>query len=316
MEFIPHVLQSSAWGEFRKKWGTEVCHIGKAQFTLHKVPFLPFKIGYMPRVFPQEIDWQAIAAKAKAERCIFIKVEPNSDTFEWPKEFDVRRGERMFGVATYFIDLQKTEQELLAAMHSKTRYNIGLARKKGITIKVGHSQAMFNEYLDLFHETNQRHHVVIHPDKYYQTFFDTFVKHDMLEIVTAYFEGVPLSTLILLFYEGNLYYPYGASTDRMREKMASHLAYWETIMLAKQRGCRTFDMWNCLPPEQESPDHPWWGFHRFKKGFGGEFIRFCGAYDWVFSPRLYGLMLFLNKMRWKLLKARLRLIKVIKPSKV
>lgn len=303
MDHLPaHILQSPAWGEFRTQWGTKVVRRGQMQLTIHPIPFLPWNVGYLPRVIPQDIAWDELAKVAEANRCLFIKIEPNSTTFEPPAGLDVRPAKNMFGHATYLIDLQKSEQELLAAMHSKTRYNIRFASKKGVLTKVGNNDEMFEEFLKMFHETNLRHHVVIHPDEYYRTLFRVFKAHGMAEIVTSYYDNVPLSSMVLLYYGETLFYPFGASTDLHRDKMPSQLTYWRTIEQGKKRGCKYFDMWNCLLPEQESPSHPWFGFHKFKKGFGGEMVQFCGAFDIVFSPRLYGLMLLLNNIRWKLLK--------------
>ncbi|MBI2327082.1 peptidoglycan bridge formation glycyltransferase FemA/FemB family protein [Candidatus Curtissbacteria bacterium] len=312
MKYPPHLLQSPQWAQFRQRWGTRAVKVGKAYLTIHPVPLLPYTVGYIPRVFPKDIDWQLLKKEAARNRCIFVKIEPNSASFNPPFSFDVRPGERMFAHATYVIDLRKTEKELLTAMHYKTRYNIGLAKKRGIKIKVGHSNKMLTEFLDLFHKTSLRHKIAIHPDAYYKTLLDVFSTKGNAQIITGYYNRKPLASMMFVIFNDTIFYPYGGSTLLYKEKMAPYLVMWEGILLGKKRGCLYFDMWNCLLPEQESPSHPWYGFHRFKKGFNGGLLRFAGAYDVVFNDPLYSLFTTLNHLRWAILKILLALRKVTK----
>ena len=312
MDYSPHLLQSPEWAEFRRKWGTKVVEVGKAQFTVHPIPHTNLNIGYMARAFPKDIDWELLKKVALEEKCIFVKFEPNSKEFIPPKGFKVYKGERIFSYATYLIDLTKSEEELLEAMHPKTRYNINLAKRKGVTIKIGHTEDMVEEFLELFHETGERHSIFNHPDSYYRTILDVFKEKDKAEIITAYYENKPLASVMVFIYGDTIFYPYGGSTFLYKELMAFYLVMWEAILLGKKRGCKVFDMWNCLPPELENPTHPWYGFHKFKKGFHGELVRFPGAYDIVFMPVLYPFVIALNKTRWAILKGGTVLKKLIR----
>ena len=312
MEYPPHLLQSPEWAKFREIWGTKVVKVGKTQFTLHPIPHSNLNIGYMARAYPEDIDWKLLKEKAKEENCVYIKFEPNSASFTPPPDFKVVKGERIFAYATYLIDLRKSEEELLAAMHQKTRYNIRLAQKKGVTIKIDNTDKMLDEFLELYHETGKRHTVFNHPDSYYKLVFKTFREKDQAQIVTGYYEDQPLASMMIFNYKNTLFYPYGGSTQIHKEVMPFYLVMWETILYGKKIGCKVFDMWNCLPPEIENPKHPWFGFHKFKKGFNGELVRFPGAYDIVFMPKLYPLLIALNKTRWIVLKGGAALKALIK----
>lgn len=302
LKYPRHLLQSPNWAKFRQKWGTKVISVGKARFTVHPLPFLPWTVGYMPRPFTNEVNWQMLAKKAREQRCVFIKIEPNSDTFNPPPFLNVRESERMFSYATYLINLQKSEQELLVRMQAKTRYNIKLAARKGVEVKIGHTQKMLEEFLSLYRQTATRHKFFIHPDNYYKTLFEIFKQDKKAEIITGYYKGEPLASIMVFIYNNTLFYPYGGSTNEHKEMMPFYLVMWKAILLGKKRGCRCFDLWNCLPPEIENPTHPWYGFHRFKKGFNGQLICFCGAYDIIFNPFLYPLLILFNKIRWIILK--------------
>lgn len=312
MEYPPHLLQSPGWAEFRRQWGTQVASAGKAQFTIHPIPHLPYKICYMPRPYPGDIDWKELSKRAQEENCVFVKIEPNSPTFKAPGGYLVKPAQNMFAHASYIIDLRKSDEELLKTMHQKTRYNLNLARRKGVKVKTGHTDKMLQEFLKLFHITSARHKLFQHPDSYYKTLFEVFKKQGDAEIITGYFKGHALASMMVFFYRGTLFFPCGGSTHLYKETMPFYLVYWEAMQLGKRRGAKYFDMWNCLTPEQENPKHPWYGFHRFKKGFNGEYLSFAGSFDVIFKPKLYPLIIALNNIRWAVLKTGSALKKLVK----
>ena len=190
----------------------------------------------MPRPNPNDIDWKELSKIAKEEKCIFVKIEPNSPTFKAPKGYLVKPAQNIFAYATYIIDLRKSNEELLKAMHQKTRYNLNLARRRGVKVKVGHSGKMLKEFLKLYHITSTRHKMFLHPDNYYKTLFEVFKKKKDVEIITGYFKGKALASMMVFFYGDTLFFPYGGSTHLYKETMPFYLVYWETIQLGKRRG--------------------------------------------------------------------------------
>jgi lipid II:glycine glycyltransferase (peptidoglycan interpeptide bridge formation enzyme) len=105
----------------------------------------------------------------------------------------------------------------------------------------------------------------------------------------------------LFVYKDTLYYPYGASSSEHRETMASNLMMWEAIKFGKNLGLKKFDMWGALSPNPD-PKDPWYGFHRFKQGYGPELVEFIGSYDLIINPMLYQLYKIADKIRWLILK--------------
>jgi len=126
-------------------------------------------------------------------------------------------------------------------------------------------------------------------------------------LLKAIYEGKTLTTWVLFELNDVLYYPYGASSNQNKEVMASNLMMWETIKLGKKHGCKMFDMWGSMGPEPDRSD-PWYGFHRFKQGYGGELTEFVGTYDLVVNRTLYKIYILVDKLRWIVLKllAKLR----------
>jgi lipid II:glycine glycyltransferase (peptidoglycan interpeptide bridge formation enzyme) len=111
---------------------------------------------------------------------------------------------------------------------------------------------------------------------------------------------------IVFVFNGVLYYPYGASRSIHRELMASNLMMWEVIKFGKQQSCKLFDMWGSLGPNPD-PKDPWYGFHRFKKGYGGDLVEFVGTFDLVQDYPIYKVYNLANNLRWKVLRLKKKL---------
>ena len=100
---------------------------------------------------------------------------------------------------------------------------------------------------------------------------------------------------MLLNFGDTLYYPYGGSSKSHPEVMANNLVAWEAIKLGKKLGLKNFDMWGALGPNA-SPKDPWYGFHRFKNGYGGKLVEYIGTYDLVFDWPIYIMFTIIDKL--------------------
>lgn len=322
-----HPLQSWAWGEFRKKTGIEVIRLGKyvnsklvetAQVTIHSIPFTPWTIGYLPKGgIPSEEMFNGLLRIGRQFRCIFIKLEPNiekdSSLFSIlnPKLLIYPSPHPLFTKYTFQIDLTKKEEDLFINMHPKTRYNIKVAQKHLVKIKEDNSESAFDTYLQLTFETTKRQKFYAHDKKYHMLMWKTLCSVGIAHLLTATYNHqgniYTLVTWIIFLFNNILYYPYGASSDKYRNTMASNLMMWEAIRFGKEHGARTFDMWGALG-RFPSPSNPWYGFHRFKQGYGAKLIEFVGSYDLVINPGLYRLFNLTHKLRQLLLKVKKDLV--------
>jgi len=310
-----HPLQSENWGEFRKNTGIKVIKTKTFLLTIHPVPHAPFTIGYYPKgPVPTKDALEELKTIGKEERCIFIQLEPNIETSENAKEKLYKLGLRdsahpLFTKYTFVLDLTKSEDQLLEDMHHKTRYNIRVAQKNNVEVKEENSEKAFEEYLKLTKETTQRQGFFAHTEKYHRLMWETLktkkVNKDTLSahLFIARYKNEPLVAWIVFVYKDTLYYPYGASSSQHREVMASNLMMWEVIKFGKKLGLKKFDMWGALGPEPDEKD-PWYGFHRFKQGYGPKLVEFVGSYDLVISPVLYQVYVVADKLRWILLKLK------------
>lgn len=334
-----HPLQSWEWGEFRAKTGVKVVRYGifrgeklvePIEITIHPIPHTGFTVGYLPKGYlPTSQQTNILAKVAKEYNCIFIKVEPKEEkgtmhesTNAQMHEWGFVEGRSLFTKYNFVLDVTPSEAELLASFKQKTRYNIKVAEKKGVTVEIDNSEEAFKQYLELTEETTKRQGFYAHSRDYHQKMWsvlgnsqisnDKFSNQLTAHLLVAKYNGHPpspeatarqriITTWVLFRFNDTLYYPYGASTREHREVMANNLVMWEAIKLAKKWNLKYLDMWGALGSEPDIND-PWYGFHTFKSGYGARHVEYVGTWDYVARPMLYKVYRMAETLRWKLLR--------------
>ncbi len=316
----PHVMQSWTWGQFRAQTGVRVLRFGRyqdgklvetAQVTLHRIPHSSFSVGYWPKGnLPSPEILKVIRQEVQKQNVICVKLEPqvlvqDKAQFEALRStFPLKSARAMFTKFTFWLDLTKSEKELLTQMKPKTRYNTRLAERKGIQIVEDNSPQAFAEYWQLTQETTARQGFYAHSRPYHHLMFETTRAAGVSHLFKAVYEGKTLTTWIVFVLNKTLYYPYGASTREEKNLFPNNLMMWEMIKFGKAQNCTRFDLWGSLGPDPDTQD-PWYGFHRFKEGYGGKLVEFVGTYDLVVNPVLYPLYVLGNdKLRWWFLRLK------------
>jgi peptidoglycan pentaglycine glycine transferase (the first glycine) len=197
---------------------------------------------------------------------------------------------------TVLIDLSPSEDEILAHMKQKTRYNLRLAMKKDVVIRPG-TQTDWPLLYQMYAETSVRDGFVIRDEGYYRTVWGTFMPSNVetlersdipiCEPLIAEVEGIPIAGLFLFMFAGRAYYLYGMSLQAHREKMPNYLLQWEAMKRAKVAGCHVYDLWGA--PDEFDEHDSMWGVYRFKEGLGGQVVRRLGAWDFSARPSWYKL---------------------------
>ena len=192
---------------------------------------------------------------------------------------------------TVLIDLRLTEDELLGRMKQKTRYNVRLAAKKGVTVRTGGAADLALLYR-MYAETSVRDGFLIRDEDYYRTVWTTFggarsADQPFSEPLIAEADGEPVAAMSMFYFAGNAYYLFGMSRDAAREKMPNYLLQWEAMRRAKALGCTSYNLWGA--PDEFVESDGLWGVFRFKEGLGGYVARTLGAWDYPVSPLLYTL---------------------------
>ena len=322
---VGHPLQSYEWGEFRENTGVKVIRrgiyekgtlVGGFTLTIHKIPKTSFTIGYLPKgVMPDAKLIKTLKEIGREEKCIFIQLEPNvkesDEAKRQLKNLSLRTAAHpLFTKYTFVLDLTPSEEELMKNFHSKTRYNIRVAQRHGVTVSERNTDDAFATYLALTEETTSRQKFYAHTANYHTTQwkilphtakspYNSLSSHLLL----ANYNKKTLAAWILFIFKDTLYYPYGSSSNEHREAMASNMIMWEAIKFGKKLGLKKFDMWGALGPEPDTHDS-WYGFHRFKQGYRPEHVSFVGSYDLVINPLFYQFYKVADKLRWLLLKIK------------
>ena len=294
-----HILQTTEWGKLKD-------HFGWTPHFIRQDGLGGLSVAYIPRGPVGEGDWAAfwpaVDTLCRQERAVFLRVEP--DIWEPVPEGFVEKNLPGFRPSsqtvqpprTILIDLTPSEEEILMAMKSKTRYNIRLAGRKDVIIRPSMDVERF---FQMSLTTSERDEFGIHSLEYYQRVFDLFSPQGACVLLIAEYQDTPLAGLMAFARGDTAWYFYGASTNLERNRMPTYLLQWEAIRWAKQKGCKTYDLWGV-------PDHPepyleehflersegLWGVYRFKRGFGGEVRRAIGAGDRVYRPLFYKLYRF------------------------
>jgi lipid II:glycine glycyltransferase (peptidoglycan interpeptide bridge formation enzyme) len=305
-----HPLQAWEWGEARRKTGVKILRLSYDknvfQLTFHSLPFINYKIGYLPRsVLPTKEILDFLSNYGEKNKVIFIKIEPyieQGPKFEIQNLKLTKSKHPLFPAWTQILNLNKSEDELLKGFHHKTRYNIRLAEKKGVIVKEMSNEKGFEIFSNLYFATCKRQKYFGHTLKYHKIVWES-LKKNIAHILIAFYNEIPLAAYELFYFKDTLYYTYGGTSVEYRNLMASNLLMWEAIRFGKKLKANKFDMWGSLGPNYDITD-PWSGFTRFKEGYGTKFTEFIGSYDLVINKNSYNLYNLIYRLREQYFKIK------------
>lgn len=297
-----HLLQTSEWGEFKSQFGWEPVRIisgnSGAQILFRRLPF-GFTIAYIPKGpvgrYCEEL-FSKIEKICISRKAIVLFVEPDF----WEEELDDSQLVASGLIAgkttiqprrTMVLSLDGNKNSWLEGMKQKTRYNIRLAEKKDIHVKKSTDIEIFNKLMKV---TGERNVFGIHRDEYYRSVYSHFAAKNECELLIASYNELPLAAIMVFFKGRRAWYFYGASNNIERNRMPTYLLQFEAMHLAKEKGCKEYDLWG-VPDFEETyleehfldREDGLWGVYRFKRGFGGDIKRSAGAYQKIFRPTAF-----------------------------
>ena len=310
-----HLFQSQLWAGVKQNWrwlgvaaGNDDGSIrGTASLLIRRLPATPWSVVYVPRgpvcaaddvQTLRELLAGVLQAAKKARACT-VKMDPGvpAEKAAFLHEAMTSAGfcllpeEKDFGLIQpqYVVRLNtdgKTAEELFAALKAKTRYNIRLAQRRGVAVRVCTADEALDDFYALMEETGRRDHFVIRPKAYFRNMLHALGPHARLYM--AYTGDTALAGAIALQYGDKTWYSYGASSGQHREMMPNYLLQWQMILWAVESGSRIYDFRGVSG--NMDPDSPLYGLWRFKSGWNGSLIRFVGEYDCILNPAADWLM--------------------------
>ena len=292
-------LQSWEWGKFQRAVGHEPVRLCVDNTYIQGfVQQLPFGMTYVyvPRMQISDSGFQHFIQEMKIRGFLFVRVEPHNSEFQNLKSAILVRCRQP--QHTLVLDLTQSEETLLKNMHSKTRYNIRLAEKKGVEIKEGKDVDVF---WSLNTETTDRDNFKSHDNAYYTKMLEMENTYQL----TAWYEGKPIATQIYIANAGVYTYVHGASSNEYRNVMAPYLLQWRSIQIAKKFGNTSYDFWGVAAPQADGKTVHTYSWDdadrlsnvtRYKAGFGGKAVLYPDAFEIPLKSLQYKLFQFAKKV--------------------
>ncbi|HEY6287140.1 MAG TPA: peptidoglycan bridge formation glycyltransferase FemA/FemB family protein [Ktedonobacteraceae bacterium] len=310
-----HLLQSWGWGELKASagwhplrlalWDTQREQIVAAAQVLRRTPLhLPLALGhlaYIPRgpvfdwsnhdvsylvqTFFSQLHVNLIKQATFALQAEFACEVESQESTMLIRDLDAMHFQRVQAIQpgrTILLDLTPDEDTLLANMKEKWRYNIRLAGRKGVQIRVAETVEDVQNWFSLLQATSTRDGFGIHTLEYYLRGWQIFAPRKQARLFLAQHNGQLLAGIFVGLMAKQAVYLYGASSNEQRQLMPNYLLQWEAIRWAKQAGAATYDFWGI--PETDEQSEAMAGVYRFKSGWGGRIVRFLGNYECLYHP--------------------------------
>lgn len=312
-----HILQTQAWGAVKRSMGWTPLPVAlfengeiKAAILILKrripLPGINRSIFYSPRGPVIDIEnhelldhlLEGVRVIAREHGAIFLKIDPDVEqSRERFKQYLQSRGFRKTTTAEGFegvqptyvfrLDITPDEEDLLAQMNPKTRYNIRLASRKGVTVRQAQTKQELERFYEILLETAERDRFLVRGYRYFEEIWDRLVEPGLAQLFMADYQGRDIAGTLAFILGDKAWYIYGASSNEHRNVMPNYLLQWTMIQWAKKNGCALYDFRGVSGDLSE--DNHLYGLYRFKKGFAAQFTEFIGEWDLVYSPLFYWL---------------------------
>jgi peptidoglycan pentaglycine glycine transferase (the first glycine) len=301
----PSFLQTVSWQKFQESVGHPTWRLESSalQATVVKhdvalkknylyIPHGPVIMVEKMRGVRNEMTQfvEAITKLGRAQNAMFVKIEPQNDVvveFLYDAGAKLRRSSKALQpTQSVVIDLSQSEEQLLSKMHHKTRYNINLGERKGLTFEEGGDS---NIFWNLLQKTTEHDKFASHSKQYYQKLL-ALDGELQVKLFFVKFQQKPIAGVIVLTHGDQAYYLHGAMDRDYRNLMAPYFMHWQVMRSLQNQGCTAYDLWGIDAKK-------WPGVTRFKLGWGGKQIEYPGAFDLVLKPIWYDIYRIVRKLR-------------------
>jgi lipid II:glycine glycyltransferase (peptidoglycan interpeptide bridge formation enzyme) len=302
-------MQSSAWAQFRARAGAAHFAItlkdgdaivggalvgkwtyapGHCFYYVQEGPVLPADEASAAEVFDAVLESVERHRKAEDATVSHLRIEPR-----WTRLPDFVRGFRPRAFSDRFseprstlcIDLRPSEDEILAQMKPKGRYNVRVARKHGVAVVRDNSYQGAIDFMRIQRCTAVRKGIKPVAPSYFRAMLAELVPRGQASLFFSEFCGRRIATALVVTFGRRATYFYGGSLLLHRRVMAPYLLHFEIMRSAKALGCEWYDLWGVAPFDQ--PDHAWQQISEFKRKLGGVEIQLVPTLDYVYDATAY-----------------------------
>lgn len=249
-----------------------------------------------------KIIFEDIKKSGIKHKCAFIRVRPqlklSKESLKLMSELGLKKAPMYLSVEyAGILDLNKTEEEILAGASQGFRRKLRKASKNEIEISADTSYEAIKEFCRLEKLHAERQKYVAFSTSFLTKQFEAFRKNGEVIIYTAKKDGETLAQNFMIFYGPEASYHYGVSSDLGTKYSAAPLLHMEAMREARKRGCKRYNLWGIVEPNETS--HRFYGVSEFKRSFGCEELRYTPAHDLILSPVKYQVTKIVEGVRKK-----------------
>ena len=330
-----HYAQSRQWAKIKGDWENKIIVVkdstgkikGGLSILIRKIPYFNCTLMYAPRgPICEENDEETFSLLikeadnlAKKYKAFMLKMDP--DILQTNEEFKNIAKKSGFKIAgkikdaskllqpryVFRLDIKdKTEEEVFNSFHSKTRYNIRLASKRGVTLREGTREDL-EKFKDILDVTGDRDGFYIRTKEYFELIYDNMMPNN-LKLMFAEYNGEPIACVMNILYGNKQWYLYGGSLNKHRNLMPNYLLQWEMIKKAIQDKCDIYDFRGICAIDDEHRNE---GLYRFKKGFNAELVEFMEMYK-IYNKFMYFIF---EHFAYAYRDLKLKIVNIIKRKK-
>lgn len=259
------------------------------------------------------LDWtnktlvKEIFADMKSEgeknHCVFVRVRPQLErsekAFKLFADLGLKKAPTFLSVEyAAILDLNKSEEEIIKGMHRRIRYAVNNARNKGFTIEKSQDPKDIHEFYKIELATAKRQEFVAFSEDFLTKQFAAFAKNNEAVLYTAKYEGQILAQNFMIFYGNEASYHYAVSTELGTKMSGSPILHVEAMRDARKRGIKRYNLWGIVGEDEKN--HRFYGVSFFKRGFGGDELKYLPAHDLIISPMKYQKTKLIETVRKKI----------------
>lgn len=295
------LLQTKEWANLRESQGWNSYSEEGISVLEKKLP-LGMSFLYAPEVTIGEIGnvkkfVENIQKNINIGQTIFIRLDvldKNDPTItqKLTQNGFIKSFEEIQPETRQIVEVSGSDEEIMAGMKEKGRYNIRIAQKRGVKVEKSEN---IDEFYEIFQDTAKRDGFEIRPKEYFKKMMEVLTPQGFAELLLARYNGKTIAAEIVTYYKETASYLYGASSSEDRNVMAPYLLHFESMRRARDKGCKYYDLLAVNPEGQEK--HKFAGIGRFKRQFGGKTVQLVGSWDYVLKPFWYKMFKFAEKMR-------------------
>ncbi|MBR5408358.1 peptidoglycan bridge formation glycyltransferase FemA/FemB family protein [Candidatus Saccharibacteria bacterium] len=228
--------------------------------------------------------------QGKKYHCVFVRVRPQLEespaAFKLFRELGLKKAPTFLSVEyAAILDLHKSEEEIIKNMHRRIRYAVNNARNKGFTIEKSTDPKDIHEFYQIELQTAKRQEFVAFSEDFLTKQFAAFAKNNEAVLYTAKYEGQILAQNFMIFYGNEASYHYAVSTELGTKMSGSPILHVEAMKDARARGIYRYNLWGIVGENEKN--HRFYGVSFFKRGFGGDELKYLPAHDLIISPVKY-----------------------------